>query len=133
MSRNKRGQLRFEVRAILESPVAKSDTGRPIGAYEGSMRRAAEKGIQGKMGSAKRFFLEMQTCGLLELPEPTDDHRYVLTIPKEWDHAAWKAMLDEYGPPPWPGEHDGLVPEERWKPHYGKRPRRARTAARRKP
>jgi hypothetical protein len=75
------------------------------------------------MAAAKRFLRELESYGLLDTPRPVDDHRYTLRVPKEWDYAAWLAMYDRFGPPPWRGQHDGLIPEDRWEACYGPRPR----------
>lgn len=133
MSRKRRPPNQIDVRAILESPVGRvGEGGTPISAYEAAMRRAAEKASKGNMSEAKRFLREMEAYGLLTIAEAVDDHQYLIRIPKEWDHQAWNAMFDHYGPPPWPGEHDGLIPAERWEANYGRRPRPVRRARRRK-
>jgi hypothetical protein len=31
-----------------------------------------------------------------------------LVVPKDYDYRKWLQMLATYGPPPWPGEHNGL-------------------------
>ena len=122
MSRKKLARRLIDIRGILESPVGQVSGGPPICAYEAAMRRAADKGASGNMREAGRFIRALIAYGLLEPPQFVDDHHYVLRIPKDWDHDEWHAMRERYGPPPWPGEHDGLIPIERWKPIYGPRP-----------
>ena len=124
MTAKKRAPKAIDVRAILERPVGRiSQGGRAICAYEAAMRRAADRAANGNMAEAKRFLREMVSYGLLRIPESIDNHQYVLRVPKDWDWEEWNWMYDRYGPPPWPGEHDGLIPIERWKPTYGPRPR----------
>ncbi len=127
MNRRIRQPLELDVRAILESPVGRiAENGPRIGAYEASVRRAAEDASKGNMQSAKRFLGELTKYGLLTITEPADDHQYRILIPREWDGPAWHAMYNEYGPPPWHGEQDGLVPVERWEANYGREPRPVR-------
>lgn len=124
MKRKKPRQDLVDVRAILESPVGRArDGGPPICAYEAGLRRSAEKAANGNMSQARRFIRELESHGLLRIPEAVDDHEYLIRIPNEWDHHAWNAMFDHYGPPPWPGDHDGLISKERWEANYGSRPR----------
>ena len=133
MSTRKRKLFQIDVRAILESPVGRMPGGgRSICAYEAGMRRAVEDASKGKMQAAGRFLRELEKHGLMMVTEPTDDHQYVIRIPKEWDDVAWKAMFDEFGFPPWPGEHDGLIPVERWEANYGTQPRPVTRSRRRK-
>ena len=129
MSR-KRPLKNIDVRAILESTVGRIGEGPPIGAYEAGMRRAAEDASTAKMAAAKRFLGALESYGLLECPEPADEHQYLIRLPKEWDYSAWLAMFDELGPPPWRGPSDGLIPAERWEANYGTRLRRVGRAQR---
>ena len=95
------------------------------------MRRLADEGAAGNMRSAGRFRRALVSHGLIRIPEVEDDHQYVLHVSKDWDSEEWHAMYKRHGPPPWPGEHDGLIPAERWKEHYGPRPRLLRRAKQR--
>ena len=113
-----------DIRGILESPVGQVSGGPAISAYEAAMRRAADKAAAGNMAEARRFVRALIAYGVLEPPQLVDDHQYVLRIPKDWDGGEWHAMYRKYGAPPWPGEHDGLIPVERWKTIYGPRPAR---------
>jgi hypothetical protein len=128
MTRKKRRPKSIDVRAILEKPIGALGGGRQICAYEASMRRAAEEAAAGKMRSAKRFVGALISYGLINIPEQEDDHRYVICVPKEWDYGEWLAMFDKYGPPPWRGEHDGLMPADRWQDRFGRRPKPLRNA-----
>jgi hypothetical protein len=121
----KKTQKPFDVRAVLEQPVARAAIGgRHICAYEAAMRRNADLASKGDMRSAGRFLKALVSYGLLEIPPQVDDHRYVEWIPKEWEPEAWEAMYAKYGSPPWRGDFDGLIPEERWDSWYGPRPKR---------
>lgn len=84
------------------------------------------------MAAAGAFLRELIRYGLIQIPEQKDDHQYVIRIPKDWDWEEWMWMFDQHGPPPWPGEHDGLIPEERWEANYGSLPRPKRRSRRRR-
>ena len=124
MSKKKQTLRSIDIRGILERPVGQVSGGSSICAYEAAMRRAADKGAAGHMGEARRFIRALMSYGLLEPPTSSDEHQYALRIPKDWDDEEWMAMFGRYGPPPWPGEHDGLIPPDRWKDVYGPRPSR---------
>jgi hypothetical protein len=77
------------------------------------LRALVAKALSGDMRRARRFLKLCQEAGSFEVPEEVDDHQYVLRIPKDWDHDEWLAMYDQLGPPPWPGDRDGLVRHQR--------------------
>ncbi len=87
------------------------------------MRGCAIKAIGGDMRAAERFLQACRGAGLLEVTAPEDEHQYDYRVPKEWVTDDWVSMYEQFGPPPWRGERDGLIPLERWKAHYGRRPR----------
>ncbi len=127
MSRRKRPPKQIDVAKILNTPVGPlSEGGPPVDAFEVAMRKASIDATRGDMRAAKRFLRQLRKYCILKIPEVVDDHQYVLRIPKEWESDAWHAMYDAFGPPPWPGKHDGLIPLERWDSRYGERPKRRR-------
>jgi hypothetical protein len=122
--RNKAAPEPLRPDQILERPIRSADgSTRGMCAFELGIRSNAIKAIQGDMKAAKYFLQQCRQQGLLERVNPDDNWGGVLRIPKDWNTEEWKEMCNKHGPPPWPGERDGLIPAERWKPHYGKRPR----------
>lgn len=114
MTRRKRPSKQIDVSEILNRPVGKfGPAGDKMCAFEAGMRRAADQASAGNMSAARRFFDQLDRYGLLKIPNEVDDHKYLIRVPKEWEYEAWRAMYDTYGPPPWPGKHDGLIPKER--------------------
>lgn len=80
-------------------------------AIESQFKRA----FGGDIRSARAVIKLLVDADLLKFSEE-DDHVYCYLAPKEWDFEEW---LDKYyseGPPPWPGERDGLIPIERRDP-----------------
>lgn len=120
--RSKKAVSQISAAEILELPIRAADgTTTAARAYELGMRQCAAKAIGGSMRHAKRFLRECLRYGLLTADDP-EEHECRYRVPDEWDQDEWWAMFLKFGPPPWPGEPDGLVPLERWKPSYGTRP-----------
>lgn len=84
----------------------------------GLLSQVARAVGKGHMPSAMAFLRSCEFCGLIKVPVFEDDHRYVLRIPKDWDHDEWMEMYKRYGPPPWKGERDGLVRDTEGNPVY---------------
>jgi hypothetical protein len=84
--------------------------------YEAFLRAQVAKAIRGNMRAAKKFILLCQDAGLFKVPEESECQGLVLRVPKDWDWDEWLEMYDRLGPPPWPGERDGLAKEEPWTP-----------------
>lgn len=125
MTRRNRPANQIDVAEVLNRPVGSFGRGgQKICAYEANMRHTAIQASVGNMPAARRFLGQLQKYGLLKIPEDVDDHKYIIRVPKEWEYAAWLAMYDRYGDPPWPGKHDGLIPRERWQERDGRRPKR---------
>jgi hypothetical protein len=108
---------RVNVARLLREPITVTLNGekKAIDPFEAQLQSLAKLAAAGNMASAKEFLLHCQHAGLFEVHEEEDDHQYQLVIPKDWDTKEWHAMYDRHGPPPWPGERDGLVPPERLK------------------
>lgn len=112
----------FNPSLVLERPIRMADGSSTLArAYELGMRKCATKAIGGNMRDAEQLLKECRRYGLLDVPEPVDDHEYAIYVPKEWDYAEFLAQYDRFGSPPWPGERDGLIPLERWRPHHNGR------------
>ncbi|MCW3848074.1 hypothetical protein OF829_12560 [Sphingomonas sp. LB-2] len=109
------GEAPLDIGKILHRRIQVVQGGVTKGMHpaEASIRSVASKAIGGCMRAAKRFLKQCESAGLFEMPEALDDHVYVHRVPKEWDYDEWRAKFDELGPPPWPGERDGLIPADR--------------------
>ncbi len=93
--------------------VVQGDTTKRMLSHDAAFRVLASKAIRGDMRAAARFLNECRAAGLFLIPEPVDDHVYSYVIPKEWDDEEWYAMYRQFGPPPWQGERNGLLPLDR--------------------
>lgn len=76
---------------------------------EAGLLSVVAKAAAGNMAAARTFLTFCESAGLFEKAKVPDDHQYVLRIPRDWDSEEWSAMYHTHGPPPWPGERDGLV------------------------
>lgn len=107
--------LTLDVSGILNEliPVSLAGKSERMHPIEAHLRSLVAQALRGSMRAAADFLLECGRVGLLEIPEPEDDHCYVIRIPKDWDQGEWMAAYVAFGPPPWKGERDGLIPIER--------------------
>lgn len=104
----------LDAETLLSAPVSIKKNGRKMTvdprqlATESQFKRA----FKGDIRAARACFEKCVAAGLLrEWTE--DEHQFVLVVPQDWDRDEWYAKYAELGPPPWPGERDGLVPPER--------------------
>jgi hypothetical protein len=75
--------------------------------FEAGVRSLVNEAIRDKkVASAIKFFELCEKHDLIA--QPTPGGVISLTIPKDYDPHKWLEMLHAYGPPPWPGEHNGL-------------------------
>lgn len=114
MSAKKRRQVAprvVDVAKILHSriTVVQGDEQVKMQPWEASTRALLVAALGGNMRAARRFLQRCHEAGLFAIPEVTDDHRYVLVIPKDWDRDEWMAKYHAIGPPPWYAERNGLV------------------------
>lgn len=96
--------------AILDGPIPVKTGGAEgkMPAFEASVRKLVSRAVNdGDIQAALEFF---RVCDKYEVitpaPEPVSSGN--LVVPRSWDWDEWIAMLDTYGPPPWPGKHSGL-------------------------
>jgi hypothetical protein len=79
---------------------------------EAGIRSLVNQAIKEKKVAAAIEFIELcDENNLLAQPEGGSRR---LVMPKDYDYREWLKMLETYGPPPWPGEHNGLPKQ---KPH----------------
>ena len=81
--------------------------------FEASFTALMRKAMGGDLKSARLILQACEEAGILNEPENQRGDAYVINVPWEWDYSEWCEMFDKFGPPPWPGERDGLVPLER--------------------
>ncbi len=106
----------IDIARVLEQPVTVrvAGTTRQLTPFEASTRKLVGRAINEKhLGAALRFIRLCETYEI-SLPPPKPMPRGgVLHVPKCWDSDEFAKMLKTHGPPPWPGEHDGLTDEAR--------------------
>lgn len=115
--RSKAANRAPNVLGILTEPVLVAIDGVPrkVTMEEARVRKLVERAMKGDLKAALRCL------GLAEkhrvLPFLVRRSQYpggaVLRIPWEWEQKEFIAMYERYGDPPWPGDRDGLIPEER--------------------
>lgn len=108
-----RTNLGASARSILTDPVRVKIDGKTknVDPYELAFQALFEKAMKGDMAAAGDVIRECTAAGLLDGAELSSD--LVLIVPKDWDNDEWHEMYASYGPPPWKGARDGLVPLER--------------------
>ena len=113
---------------VLNGPVKvkvgdKVQTMSPI---EAEYEQLAMRAMNGDVQAGIQFVRLCIKEGLVARAQPDDDWDYRLIIPDDWSNEEWSANFDKYGPPPWPGERDGLTDEAREERAAKKRRRRRR-------
>ena len=99
---------------VLDEPVRTQSSGttRYVPAFEHVVRDLATRAMQGRdIGSIQEFLRICKKHDILKKPVHPPMQSSVLTIPNSWDPEEWNEMCDKHGPPPWPGERDGLPDE----------------------
>ncbi|WP_156677984.1 DUF5681 domain-containing protein [Sphingomonas profundi] len=101
--------------AILDAPISMrvGDKVVELDPYEANFTALTRKAMTGCLKSAKTVLQACAQAGIINEPEGQRGDGVVLTIPKEWDNVEWMDMYKRFGPPPWQGERDGLVPADR--------------------
>ena len=104
--RKKTGTIDFA--AFFDEPMTVPVNGRQtkMDAYEVTLTNFANKAIGGDLRAAELFLDACDKAGLFANED--DGSCQSLVIPKDYDEDEWRANLERLGPPPWPGEHDGL-------------------------
>ena len=99
---------------VLDEPVRTQSSGstRYVPAFEHMFRDLANQAMQGRdIGSIQEFLRICKKYDILKKAVQPPMQSSVLRIPKTWDDDEWMEMFLEHGPPPWPGERDGLPDE----------------------
>lgn len=86
---------------------------RTMAPFAARVEQCVAKALRGDVLACERFLRWCLREGLVRKPEPYDDHQYFVTVPKDWDYNEFMKMYGRFGPPPWPGERDGLTASER--------------------
>ncbi len=100
----------IDVAAILDGPVtvSKGGTTETMSAFEARVRNLARRAIKdAHTKSAIEFVKLCVKYDALNHKKPLFSN--ILTLPKGWEMDEFLAMLERYGPPPWPGERTGLT------------------------
>lgn len=84
-----------------------------MGPFEAQFEQCAAAALKGDIPACRTFIRWSLREGLVAPAEPYDDHQYVVTVPKDWNGKEFVEMYRRFGPPPWPGERDGLTQEGR--------------------
>ena len=106
----------IDIGKVLEEPVTVrvSGTVRQLTLFEASTRKLVGRAINEKyLGAALRFIRLCETYEISPPPPKPMPLGGVLVVPRCWDWDKWMEMFAMHGPPPWPGEHDGLTDEAR--------------------
>jgi len=112
--RPKKDEGPIDAGTILSAPVIVTKNGLKISmdprqlAIDSQFKRAFKADLR----AASACLDKCIAAGLL-IEWKEDDHQYRRIVPREWDWDEWHAKYDALGPPPWPGEPDGLVPQDR--------------------
>lgn len=94
----------------LNKPISISVNGEveKVSPFEAGLLSIVAKAAAGDMRAAQSFMEHSEKAGIFVRLEASEECGLVLKVPKEWEWDEFKAMFDQYGPPPWPGEHNGL-------------------------
>jgi hypothetical protein len=98
-----------DVAQVLNEPITVKQGGisREVSPFEAGIRRLVSRALKDKdWNSAVAFIRLCDKHGIME-PAPSKDCG-VMYFPKDWDVEEWSEMYMRYGPPPWPGDRDGL-------------------------
>lgn len=102
------------VAAVLDAPVDVRKGGKPVkmGSFEASVRRLVSLAINESDVRAARELLKLWDRYEVIAPAPEPWRNNSFTVPKDWDWGEWMEKFERDGPPPWPGERDGLPKSE---------------------
>lgn len=107
----RRGPL-DNVAEILNAPVNVKRGKRSVkmGGFEASVRTQVKRGlVEGNTTALIDALKVFEEYGAITTPAVEEIYRGVIKIPHKWDIDEWIAMYIRNGPPPWPGEHDGMI------------------------
>lgn len=99
----------INIGAILEEPlrVRVGDRTEKMHVFEAGVRKIANFAIKERKITAIIKFIQL--CEKYELIASIGPSVVSPVVPNDWDPREWMDMLKRCGPPPWPGERDGLV------------------------
>jgi hypothetical protein len=104
----KNGHKKIEITSMLEQPVRVrvGQKTKKMQVFEASVCSLVTQAIKEKKIAAAIEFLTL--CDEHNLIVVPDRREKRLVVPKDYDYRKWREMLETYGPPPWPSEHNGL-------------------------
>ncbi len=100
------------VAAILDAPVRvrRGKCTVKMGGFEASVRNQVKKALaDGNVTDLIDLLKLMEKYGVIAKPVVPDVYRGPIVAPPDWELSEWRDMLNRHGPPPWPGERDGMI------------------------
>lgn len=112
----KRREPSINIGERLDEPVSVVVNGRPLKRNEFEVRLSSllKRGLKGNVLAIKQVLRYAERAAMFEVTPPLSLHPGVAYVPKDWDKAEWEENYRLFGPPPWKGERNGLIPEDRW-------------------
>jgi len=81
-----------------------------MGGFEVSVRSQVRKALtDGNVTDLIDLLKLMEKYGAIARPVASDVYRGPIVAPPDWELSEWRDMLNRHGPPPWPGEQDGMI------------------------
>lgn len=81
-----------------------------MGGFEASVRNQVKKALTGgNVDDLIDMLKLMEKYGAITKPVVSDVYRGPIIVPADWDLDEWIDMYNRLGPPPWPGERDGMI------------------------
>lgn len=100
------------VAAILDAPVKVRRGKRTVkmGGFEASVRNQVKKALaDGNVADLIDLLRLMEKYGAIAAPTVSEVSCGTIVAPPDWDLGEWLDMCNRHGPPPWPGERDGII------------------------
>lgn len=100
----------INVVSILDEPITAIKNGKAtkISPFEAAMIALVKKALKEiNLNAALEFIRRCEEVGIMA-PNKNGEHKRVFIIPRDMPSEEYYRLLNEHGPPPWPGEHSGL-------------------------
>jgi len=113
---SRKRQPAIDLAELLDRPVRVTINGTPrvMRPFEAELEQCVAKALKGEIKACAKIIGWCLREGLVPRLQPCDDHQYMAIIPKDWeDEEEFHRLYNKYGPPPWPGERDGLTASAR--------------------
>lgn len=112
----KQAKAVIDVSELLSEPMRVTVDGKAVLRDEFEVRLSSllKRALKEDVAALGKVLAHADRDGLLEIKPQKEIHPSRVLIPKDWDPVEWKEMYDRFGAPPWKGDRDGLIPEDRW-------------------